>query len=110
MKLLFDHNLSPRLVARLSDLYPDASHVSLVHLDQASDAQVWAYAQANGCLIVTKDSDFNDLAVLRGPPPKVVWLRLGNCTTSDVERALRNAHQAIADFAADPVASVLQVQ
>lgn len=72
--------------------------------------QVWEYARANGCTIVTKDSDFNDLAALRGSPPKVVWLRLGNCTTGDLERTLRNASQLIADFAADPAAGVLEIQ
>ena len=40
MKLLFDHNLSPRLVARVSDLYPNSNHVYLIGLDQASDEVV----------------------------------------------------------------------
>ena len=87
MKLLLDQNLSPRLVHRLADLYPDAAHVSLVGLDRASDGEVWDYAQANDCIIVTKDADFSDMSVLRGHPPKIIWLRLGNCTTSDVEQS-----------------------
>ena len=58
---------------------------------------------------MTKDSDFNDLAVLRGPAPKVVWLRLGNCTTADLERVLRRAHGAIEAFVADPTAGVLEL-
>ncbi len=110
MKLLFDHNLSPRLISRLSDLYPDASHVSLVGLDRSTDTQVWEYARANGYDIVTKDSDFNDIAVLRGPPPKVVWLRVGNCTTSHIEQVLRTAHQLISDFARDPSLGIVEVQ
>ena len=56
MRLLFDHNLSPRLVARLADLYPNASHVFFVGLDRASDPEVWDSAHANECIIVTKDS------------------------------------------------------
>ena len=44
MKLLFDHDLSPRLVRRLADLYPNASHVALVGLDRATDLAVWTYA------------------------------------------------------------------
>ena len=109
MTLLFEHDLSPRLVHRLADLYPNATHVALVGLERATDATVWEHAPATGSMIVTKDADFSDVSVLRGSPPKVIWLRLGNCTTSDVERALRRAHAAIVDFASDPAAAVLEL-
>jgi predicted nuclease of predicted toxin-antitoxin system len=109
MRLLFDHNLSPHLVSRLADLYPDASHILLAGLDRASDTVVWAYAQTNEYLIVTKDSDFNDLSVLRGFPPKVLWLHLGNCTTADVERTLCDSYAAIEAFHNDPNASLLEL-
>lgn len=65
MKLLFDQNLSPRLVKLLKDVYPDASHVYLVHLDQATDIAVWEYVQQHGCAIVTRDVDFIELGMLR---------------------------------------------
>jgi predicted nuclease of predicted toxin-antitoxin system len=109
MKLLFDQNLSPRLVHRLADLYPNAIHVSLVALDRASDEQVWNYAHENNFIIVTKDADFMDLGVLRGFPPKVIWLRLGNCTTGQIEAALRNQCAAVEGFAANPDAAVLTI-
>lgn len=101
MRLLFDQNLSPRLVQRLTDLYPETTHVSLVGLDRASDAAVWEYAWTTNSIIVTKDADFSDIIVLRGFPPKVLWLRLGNCTTIDIEQALRRAHAQITAFATD---------
>jgi predicted nuclease of predicted toxin-antitoxin system len=91
MKLLFDHNLSPRLVHRLADLYPASSHIFLVGLDQSPDLVVWTYAQINDYIIVTKDTDFSDMSVLRGFPPKVVWLRLGNCTTNHVNKRCETA-------------------
>jgi predicted nuclease of predicted toxin-antitoxin system len=109
MRLLFDHNLSPRLVHRLADRYPDTSHVFLVGSDRASDLTVWVYAQTNNYIIVTKDSDFSDVSVLRGFPPKVIWLRLGNCTTNAVERTLRNGYAAIDTFANDPIVGVLEL-
>ena len=59
---------------------------------------MWAYAAANGLTIVTKDGDFNELVVLRGFPPRVVWLRLGNCSTADVEAALRAHLEAIEEL------------
>ncbi|MGH7802528.1 MAG: DUF5615 family PIN-like protein [Thermodesulfobacteriota bacterium] len=74
MKLFFDHNLSPRLVNRLPDLYPDSSHVYLVGLDRFSDQEVWEYARREGYMIVTKDADFSDLCMLLGFPPRVIGI------------------------------------
>jgi len=101
MKLLFDQNLSPKLVDRLADLFPDSSHVQAVGLDRASDDQVWEHARRNGFAIVTKDEDFNHLSVMRGSPPKVVWLQLGNCTTAQVEAAFRNRFADLEAFEKD---------
>ena len=109
MKLLFDQHLSRRLVPRLADICPEANHVSLVGLGGALDTQIWAYARTNGYTIVTKDSDFNELSVLRGVPPKVVWLRLGNCTTSHVEAKLREHQTEIQAFLEDPILGVLEL-
>ena len=109
MKLLFDHNLSPRLVISLADLYPRASHTSLTGLERATYSAVWLYAQAHGYAIVTKDVDFSDVSVLRGFPPKVIWIRLGNCTTKDIENALRRGHAAIVEFMSDATVGVLEL-
>jgi len=109
MKLLFDQNLSPRLVSRLADLYPDASHVALVGLGHALDRQVWEYARVHDLMIVTKDADFSELSILYGIPPKILWLRLGNCTTNQIETLLRSHYVAIRDFADDPTAAVLNL-
>jgi predicted nuclease of predicted toxin-antitoxin system len=75
MKLLFDQNLSPRLVSMLSDQYPGCAHVEAHALDQATDEAVWMFARTHGYTLVTKDSDFHELSLLRGAPPKVVWIR-----------------------------------
>jgi predicted nuclease of predicted toxin-antitoxin system len=86
MKLLFDHHLSPRLANRLGELFPDSSHVYLHSLDQADDRTVWEFARQHGFTLVTRDSDFSDLSALRGFPPRVLWLRIGNCTTRQAGR------------------------
>lgn len=101
MKLLFDQNLSPKLVSRLADVFPGSSHVQFEGLDLADDDQIWDHASRNGFAIVTKDEDFNDLGVLRGSPPKVVWLQLGNCTMAQVEDALRDRLDEIDSFEKD---------
>jgi predicted nuclease of predicted toxin-antitoxin system len=61
----------------------------LIGFDQAEDDALWTYAAQNGYVIVTKDSDFNELSIIRGFPPKVIWLHHGNCKTSQIEAILR---------------------
>lgn len=107
MKLLFDQNLSPRLVNLLSDLYPDSNHVYPLGLDRNSDKEVWEYARREGFLMVTKDADFSDLCMLLGFPPKVVWIRRGNCKTSEIERLLRHHSSDIEALDKDAVMGVL---
>ena len=85
MKLLFDENLSPKLVARLADLFPDSDHVYTIGIDRSSDDDLRHYARQEAFTIVTKDSDFSDLCILLGFPPKVIWIRRGNCSTSEIE-------------------------
>ncbi|MGL5872268.1 MAG: DUF5615 family PIN-like protein [Xenococcaceae cyanobacterium] len=98
MKLLFDHNLSPRLVNRLSDLYLNSNHLFNLGLDTVEDSVVWQYARDNEFMIVTKDSDFSELILLRGFPPKVIWIRIGNCTTNDIESLIRSHTKEIENF------------
>jgi predicted nuclease of predicted toxin-antitoxin system len=101
VKLLFDQNLSPRLVNRLADLYPDSTHVYLIGLDMAPDLVIWEYARDNEFLIVTKDADFSDLNVMLGFPPKVIWIRRGNCTTKALESMLRSNYETVRSLAED---------
>ena len=96
--LLFDQNLSFRLPELLVQLFPNAEHVRDVGLGRADDLAIWEYAAAHGAAIVTKDDDFRQLSFLRGAPPKVVWVHLGNCRTSDVVAALRARRSNIRDF------------
>ena len=107
MKLLFDHNLSPRLVQRLADFYPNSQHVFLLGMDQATDQQVWDYATQNDFTIVTRDSDYTDLSLIRGFPPKVIWIRRGNCSTQEIEQILRSATNSIQQLAEDLSLGVL---
>ena len=107
MKLLFDQNLSPRLVDYLSDLYPESNHVYRLGIDRVADREVWEYARRESFVIVTKDADFIDLSMLRGFPPNVVWIRRGNCRTQDIESILRQHHGAIEALNGDEVIGVL---
>ena len=107
MKLLFDENLSPRLVPRLSDAFPGSAHVRDVGLARATDSAIWVYARDHGYAIVSKDSDFHQVSFVRGQPPKVIWLRRGNCTTTDIETMLRSNRIGILAFYDEDAAAFL---
>ncbi|MFZ5819074.1 MAG: DUF5615 family PIN-like protein [Chloroflexota bacterium] len=105
--LLFDENLSPRLVTRLADIYPGSVHVSEVGLDHALDSAVWEYARQNDFMVVTKDADFSEMSLVSGFPPKVIWIRRGNCSTHDIESLLRESYDALAALSDDPALGIL---
>jgi predicted nuclease of predicted toxin-antitoxin system len=107
MKLLFDENLSPNLPHRLRDLFPDSLHVRDVGMKATIDPIVWDYAKDNGLMMVSKDSDMHDLSLVLGNPPKVIWIRLGNCSTSQVENLLRREFEAIRSFYEDEGLSLI---
>ena len=107
MKLLFDHNLSPSLINRLCELYPDSNHVYCLGLAQCPDAEIWEYAKREDFLIVIKDADFSDLSLLRGFPPKIIWIRRGNCKTVDIELILRSHYDDIEELNSSEVVGVL---
>lgn len=107
MKLLFDQNLSHRLVRLLAAEYPGSTHVRDFSLEAAPDPMVWSHAATQGFMIVSKDTDFQQRALLYGHPPKVIWIRLGNCTTIAVADLLRARIADVQAFEADPVASFL---
>ena len=85
MKLLFDQNLSRKLVTRLTDIFPDSSHVQFHELAEKTDTEIWEFARTNGFCILTQDADFAERSRLYGSPPKVVWLRCGNAPTETPE-------------------------
>lgn len=109
MKLLFDQNLSLHLVTLLTDLFPDSNHVYPLGLDQVLDVEVWNYARENGFVVVSKDADFSEISMLHGHPPKLIWLRMGNCTTAQIEQVLRSNRKAIEEMNQNSELAVLSL-
>lgn len=107
MRLLFDQNLSFKLVRLLADVYPDSVHVRDLQLVQADDPTIWRYAAEHELVIVSKDSDFHQMSLLYGHPPKTVWLRVGNAPTSTIAALLRAHHATVRRFHEDPDAALL---
>jgi len=98
MKLLFDENLSPKMVEALADVFPDSAHVDRIGLGGGSDDDVWRYAKDNGFMLVSKGSDFYAKSILYGHPPKVIWIRRGNCTNRQIKLLLRNKLDVVSEF------------
>jgi predicted nuclease of predicted toxin-antitoxin system len=109
MKLLFDHNLSHRLVGHLADVFPGSTQTRSLDFGTADDSTIWQYAKENEFVIVTMDKDFADLALQRGVPPKIIWLRCGNSTVAEVERLLRANFPDIEKFESLHLAEVLEI-
>ena len=102
MKLLLDQNLSSKLVTRLDNLFPNSVHAQDLGLDTASDTDLGNYASENDYIIVSKDADFGEKSSIHGHPPKVIWIRLGNCTTDTVEKILTDHYSDIQALAIQP--------
>ena len=101
MKLLLDQNISRKLVKALGRSFPGTSHVYLLGLQNASDAEIWEYARAKDFAIVTQDSDFSERVAIHSHPPKVVWLRVGNTSTQYIKTLLADRKKDILAFGKD---------
>jgi len=109
VRLLFDEQLSEELVTAVGDLFPDSLHVRLLGKGGAADPIIWEVAREHDCVLVTRDEDFHRLSVLRGAPPKVVWLRIGNCATADIARLLRDRADELRRFEAQTEVTLLEL-
>ena len=110
MKLLFDQNLSFRLVSEVADLFPDSLHVRDIGLHAALDEQVWNVAKQRGLTVVSKDAEFHQRSLLFGAPPKVIWISLGTCSTSTAVELLRNRRPEILAFERETDAAFLALR
>lgn len=109
MKLLFDQNISYRLISDLEDLFPKSNHVRLLNLETSSDEEIWQYAKKRDFVIVTQDSNFNERSLLYGYPPKIIWLRIGNVSTQNIKKLLRKNYKNIINFYKDSSSGCLEI-
>ena len=107
MKLLFDQNLSPRLVKDLDSEFPDSAHVRDLGMTRATDREIWEYAREHRFTIVSKDNDFQQMSFLYGAPPKVVWIQRGNCSVQETVKILRSNSTQVQEFERDVESSFL---
>lgn len=98
MTLLFDENLSHKLVGILTHEFPGSTHVRDIALRGAEDSQIWNHARTHGLMVVSKDTDFRERSYVEGFPPKIIWLDVGNAATMAIAELLRRERQRIQDF------------
>lgn len=101
MKFLFDQNISHRILKLIPEKYFGSTTVKNERLTNAPDREIWEYAKSNDYIIVTQDSDFNDLSSLYGFPPKIIWIRTGNLKTQSLADILLNYNEDIIKFMND---------
>lgn len=99
MKLLFNQNISFRIVDKILDIFPDSKQVTQIGLMNRTDLEIWKYAKDNNFTIVTFDADFYDLSIIRGTPPKIIWLRMGNTKTENIIEVLHKNYELLKYFA-----------
>lgn len=99
MKLLIDQNISHRIVQPVSHVFTSLHHVRDLALTNADDHQIFMFARQNQFdAIVTIDDDFVKLLNLFSFPPKIIWIRTGNCSTSALSQILLTKYEAIKSF------------
>lgn len=102
MKLLFDQNLPRSLARHAEGDFPNSAHVRDLSLETATDAEIFEFALKNEFTIISKDNDFANMSFLRGAPPKVIWIRAGNCTASELKAILERHIQRLHRFESEP--------
>lgn len=98
MKLLFDQNISFRIISKINSIFPEAAQVRQLNIENYSDIEIWNFAKTNGYTVITFDADFFDISNIKGHPPKIIWLRFGNTTTNYLAGILNSKQEIIKNF------------
>lgn len=109
MKLLFDQNISHRITTRLDYRFKDCQQVRHVGLEDSSDKKIWEYAKEHHFSIVTFDADFYDISLINGCPPKIIWLRGGNMTTTEIATLIDSFFETISEFLINTEQACLEI-
>lgn len=110
MRLLFDENISWRILKKTKPFFEACIHVNEIgKSNPLSDTEIWDYALKEQFIIVTNDEDFENLITLNGFPPKVILLRTGNQATNFLADKLIELQSKISDFALNKEHGLLEI-
>ncbi len=107
MKLLFDENVSSKLVKLLIQEFPESTHIDILKMQGSTDTSIWEYAQNHDFIIVSKDNDFRQRSFYFGFPPKIIWLSIGNAGTKKISEVILKNLQKIKLFSNNPTEGLL---
>ncbi len=107
MKLLLDQNLSHRILPAITSIFPESRHVKDFGMSEADDTAIWNLADREGFAIVSKDSDFLYRSLLAKGHPKVIQLRVGNCSSRQIQELIIREKASIQHFLTDPEETLL---
>jgi predicted nuclease of predicted toxin-antitoxin system len=96
--LLFDENISYRILKKIDFHFPASKHISYFSKQTLKDIQIFGIALKQNYSIVSFDEDFFELQILKGFPPKLIWLRFGNFSTQQIADSLIDKKQQILEF------------
>ncbi len=109
MKLLLDENITWRLIKPLSEFFSEVKHINQISSERLTDLDIWIYAKKNGFTILTYDTDFNDLSIIKGFPPKIILLRFGNVTKQNFINKIITKTDLIINFEISSENGVLEI-
>lgn len=109
MRLLLDENISWRCVKTISTLFEEVKHVKEISKTRMTDTDIWNYAEKHNFTILTNDADFSNLSILKGFPPKIIWLRFGNLPKDLFTNKILSKIDLINEFEKSDVSGVLEL-
>ena len=110
MKILIDQNISHRVIPHIQAEFQNVEHVRNLGLTDANDFQIFQFARKNQFdVIFTLDEDFNNLQLEHSIPPKIVWFRVGNCSTTLLASIIIEKSEVIKNFCEDASLRCLEI-
>ncbi|MCX6217101.1 DUF5615 family PIN-like protein [Spirosoma sp.] len=109
MQLLFDQNISFRVVKQLKTTFPEVIGVRECGLVNVDDYKIWEYARQNNYTVVTFDKDIPDIGSVKGFPPKIIWLRTGNMSNQAILTLFLDYSEQFAAFIANEKKGCLMI-
>jgi predicted nuclease of predicted toxin-antitoxin system len=110
MKVLIDQNISYRIVPQIESLFDFLTHVKFLGWIDWNDHDIFMTARDQKYdAVITLDEDFNKLLLQHGTPPKIIWIKTGNCSTSKLVEVITTHGQIILDFLSDDTYDCLEL-
>jgi predicted nuclease of predicted toxin-antitoxin system len=110
MKVLIDQNISHRIIPKLQGYFEQLTHIREVGLMDSDDYQIFLYArQTQFDAILTLEEDFQHHILIHKAPPKVIWLRVGNCGTNYLAEVIVKNIADIEQFIHDEDFEIIEI-